>query len=278
MLWLGLDGLFHVIEMNIIIEKECQEKRTWSIGGTWHLQGDRQVCAQEPTFPFDPIVLLSRFKEIDRSPTLSPLQVWKGISKRWWRSWSDLIRGSNPLWFFILVSSSFPFKVWSAQVIARSLQIPMKTIIFVDRCDRSRPFLVLLFFGTLLGLSVNCNDVIDKWWSTPTYYFYYCFCCLFLFEPTKVHCCFCCFLPFFHVPIVSAASSLTWTSAPFPTAISAAVALTGQDHCIYVFGGQNSTSVVSSSYKLNVTAGAPRGWFLSIFHSPTRTFRSHSTV
>ena len=86
------------------------------------------------------------------------------------------------------------------------------------------------------------------------------------FQISKVHFC-CCFLTFFHVPIASAASSLTWTDdISYPIAVSFAVALTGQDHCIYVFCGQNSSGdATSSSYKFNVTAGSPRGWFHSTF-------------
>jgi len=71
-------------------------------------------------------------------------------------------------------------------------------------------------------------------------------------------------LLFLHFSYSTATSvaSLTWNSdTSYPFAISNTVALTGQDHCIYVFGGQNSNSdAVSSSYKFNTTAGIPREW------------------
>jgi len=49
----------------------------------------------------------------------------------------------------------------------------------------------------------------------------------------------------------------------YPFAFLWGVALTGEDHCIYVFGGMNSSGdAVSNSYKFNTTAGYPRGLFL----------------
>ena len=66
------------------------------------------------------------------------------------------------------------------------------------------------------------------------------------------------------VPVVSAASfSLTWSDdVAYPIAIGFTVALTGQDHCIYVFGGQDSAGTTSTSYKFNATAGSLRGLFV----------------
>ena len=164
----------------------------------------------------------------------------------------------------------------------------MKTMIIADHDDRFKSFIVLLFFGRLFGLS----NVIPPLFLFLLFLLF--FCCIdhhrrsnssLPFEnSSKVHCCCCCcFLTSFHVSIASAASSLTWTNdVSYPIAIDSAVALAGQDHCIYVFGGQNrSYDYISSSYKFNVTDGSPRGWFLLIFHSvthsypQTRIIRSH---
>jgi len=51
--------------------------------------------------------------------------------------------------------------------------------------------------------------------------------------------------------------------------VSFAVSLVGQDDCIYVFGGLNSTSddddAISNAYKYNTTAGSPKGLFGFLF-------------
>jgi len=88
------------------------------------------------------------------------------------------------------------------------------------------------------------------------------------------------FLPFlFLVPLLfwcssfsfASSSSLTWKNdTSYPLEIQISVALTGQDHCIYMFGGYSSNNApVSDSYKFNITAGSPREW-TEIASMPTR--------
>jgi len=72
------------------------------------------------------------------------------------------------------------------------------------------------------------------------------------------------------VSFSNATPLLEWkndTSYPFP--VWEPVALVGQDDCIYVFGGDNSSGdAISSSYKYNITAGSPKEW---IKISPTKS-------
>jgi len=97
-----------------------------------------------------------------------------------------------------------------------------------------------------------------------------------------------CFLPFlFIVEIVfscvsfsvAASPSLIWNNDTiYPIAVTSSVALTGQDHCIYVFGGWNNNSTVfSNSYKFNATAGFPREW-TEIASMPTAVYRAAGCV
>jgi len=67
---------------------------------------------------------------------------------------------------------------------------------------------------------------------------------------------------FLGVPFsIATSASLTWSNdTSYPFLVSAAVAFTGQDHCIYVFGGENDSDIIPSSYKFNTTAGSPRVW------------------
>jgi hypothetical protein len=55
---------------------------------------------------------------------------------------------------------------------------------------------------------------------------------------------------------------LEWKNdTSYPFAVWSQVALVGQDDCIYVFGGQNSSyDAISNSYKYNTTAGSPKEW------------------
>jgi len=65
--------------------------------------------------------------------------------------------------------------------------------------------------------------------------------------------------------IVISSSPLIWNEdTSYPLSYEYSVALTGQDDCIYVFGGMSgrpSSSVsFSPSYKFNITAGSPKVW------------------
>jgi len=60
---------------------------------------------------------------------------------------------------------------------------------------------------------------------------------------------------------------LEWKNdTSYPLAIDNVVALVGQDDCIYVFGGYNSSGfAISDSYKYNTTTGSPKGLFDFLF-------------
>jgi len=61
--------------------------------------------------------------------------------------------------------------------------------------------------------------------------------------------------------ITASSSTLEWNSdTSYPFIVYSTVALTGQDLCIYVFGGHNISDTISLSYRFNTTAGAPREW------------------
>jgi len=62
--------------------------------------------------------------------------------------------------------------------------------------------------------------------------------------------------------IVIESSSLTWNNdTSYELPVGNPVALVGQDHFIYVFGGQNkSSSAFATSYKFNSSAGSSREW------------------
>jgi len=64
-------------------------------------------------------------------------------------------------------------------------------------------------------------------------------------------------------------SSLTWSNdIPYPITVLYPTAMTGQDNCIYVFGGlENNKSVLSESYKFNNSGGNEREW-ISITSMP----------
>jgi len=73
------------------------------------------------------------------------------------------------------------------------------------------------------------------------------------------------FLDVWNSGVVSASSTsshLTWNNdTSYPLSIWDAIAFVGQDHCIYVFGGDNSSNIqITSSYKFNTTPGTPREW------------------
>jgi len=98
-----------------------------------------------------------------------------------------------------------------------------------------------------------------------------------------------CFLLFlFLVPLIfsgvsfstlHSSSLLLWnndTSYPFP--LYYPVVFTGQDHCIYVFGGQSSSfRAVSDSFKFNSTAYFPREWE-TIASMPTAVYGAAGCV
>jgi len=67
--------------------------------------------------------------------------------------------------------------------------------------------------------------------------------------------------------IVISSSPLIWNEdTPYPLYLHHSVALTGQDDCIYVFGGKSihysssRSSTISMTYKFNITAGSPKVW------------------
>jgi len=69
-------------------------------------------------------------------------------------------------------------------------------------------------------------------------------------------------LLFLSVSFSIATPLLEWNNdTSYPLAVYAPVALVGQDDCIYVFRGFNSSGdAVSNSYKYNTTAGSPKEW------------------
>jgi len=69
-------------------------------------------------------------------------------------------------------------------------------------------------------------------------------------------------LLFLCVSLSIATSLLEWNNdVPYPIDVSNSIAFVGQDQCIYVFGGYNSSSdAVSNSYRFNTTAGSMREW------------------
>jgi len=81
------------------------------------------------------------------------------------------------------------------------------------------------------------------------------------------------------VSFSNAIPSLEWNSdTSYPIAVEFSVALTGKDHCIYVFGGQNSNgAAISNSYKYNTTVGSPKEW-IEIASMPSAEYAAAGCV
>jgi len=68
-------------------------------------------------------------------------------------------------------------------------------------------------------------------------------------------------LLFLSVSFSNATPLLEWKNdTSYPIAVWVTVALVGQDNCIYVFGGQDSSGALSNSYKVNTASGSSKEW------------------
>jgi len=74
------------------------------------------------------------------------------------------------------------------------------------------------------------------------------------------------FVVSFCISSSSNSTSLIWKNdTSYPLSAGSIITIVGEDHCIYAFGGLiNNGSTFTGSFKINITAGSPRGLLVGL--------------